>query len=484
MAVPSIESPTTPMSVMYHDLHETVGLLSIACTSNNISVGGVFNIDVHSPMAPPDLAVYMVRVSLETQVELHTVKKGKQYVGPLKHRLFEKGFIPKSPADMHESGAKERIIRWCGNDDAWSVQGIARVPDDNVIRPTTLPGSRGDIRFSHQLAVEIIHSRDPLHDGLPADSDRSLKAFTLRQPVVIPSCCVAYSAVTLPRYEEKESASSKKVSTYRVPDALAPPEESPFTIAVSPRNPSGHEFCVCGMSLADLEAQEHNILPTTPGYNVPVHQVRHRGKIGEYAPVDDPAPRRNPSGGPSTPSSALSQPPPLETSTRSSSPAGAFCERPSSRPRMIPSRSSLSLPRALSDAMSSDPRIAGGPQKDGAPRVHMSAALRKNVVHENIGGVYEPGMPLAPSPGGSGVTTPSGGMSRPCSRTRAGAQPDLSDAIPHLNSLAEAAEHDNQPPAYDLVANESEDEAKDLQARNAQVRRRTSPHGRTVGGAR
>ncbi|KAJ1030216.1 hypothetical protein NDA16_001127 [Ustilago loliicola] len=59
MVNPSPDSGPTPLTVLYNDMHPTVGLVSITCTSNNISVGGVFNIDVNSPNPPSDLIVYL-----------------------------------------------------------------------------------------------------------------------------------------------------------------------------------------------------------------------------------------------------------------------------------------------------------------------------------------------------------------------------------------------------------------------------------------
>ena len=40
VANPSSDGGPTPLTVLYNDLHPTVGLLSVACTSQNISVGG------------------------------------------------------------------------------------------------------------------------------------------------------------------------------------------------------------------------------------------------------------------------------------------------------------------------------------------------------------------------------------------------------------------------------------------------------------
>lgn len=154
----------------------------------------------------------------------------------------------------------------------------------NAIRSSTVTGTRSDIRFSHQLVVEIVHSRAPT-DGT---QDRRLKVFCLRQPVSIPSCCVAYDAVTLPAYTSEDSSERPANMPYDIglrhlgePGAptTAPPHAS-FNTAV-PQHGSGHEYCVCGQSLQDLSAREREMIPTDRGYNPPINEIRLRGKIGE-----------------------------------------------------------------------------------------------------------------------------------------------------------------------------------------------------------
>ncbi len=113
MVNPSPDSGPTPLTVLYNDMHPTVGLVSIACTSNNISVGGVFNIDVNSPNPPKDLIVYLVRVSLETTIELSTKRKGKQTVPVQRHKLFEKaGCRPRTMTDR--TATVRRRMASCG----------------------------------------------------------------------------------------------------------------------------------------------------------------------------------------------------------------------------------------------------------------------------------------------------------------------------------------------------------------------------------
>lgn len=312
MVNPSPDSGPTPLTVLYNDMHPTVGLVSIACTSNNISVGGVFNIDVNSPNPPKDLIVYLVRVSLETTIELTTKRKGKQTVPVQRHKLFEKGWVPPKNNDgSHGDGKKtDGFVRNSGTEDAWTVQGIARMPDDNHIRASTVAASKASIRFSHVLVVEIVHSRRPAGSSARTPEEeakeRRLKVFALRQPVLVPSCCCAYDAVTLPAYSADPDPSSRRAEmpydltsfNHHPPnsDGTASTEGGPNATSTSTAvNGSSQLFCVCGMSLQDLSAQERALIPSAPLDVMGGELFRHQGKIGELPPRMEAGRRRSPS---------------------------------------------------------------------------------------------------------------------------------------------------------------------------------------------
>ncbi|WFD28335.1 hypothetical protein MNAN1_003344 [Malassezia nana] len=279
MVNPSPDGGVTPLAVLFNDVHDTVGMLSVACTSNNISVGGLFNIDIHSPSAPPDLIVYMVRISLHTTIELYTKRKGRQVTPVQKRKLFEKGYVtPQDKLQSDEALHMPGYIHYAGDDSAWTVQGVARIPDDNAIRPSTMPGTRSPLRFHHALVVEVVHSRSDasVPDALTPEGRRKLKVFTLRQSVVIPSCCCALDAVTLPAY----SATPNTVSTVPQLKHLTGTTWEQIVMANQDRGES-HNMCVCGMSLADLSAAEQAMLPPTDPTSLMIEQTRPGHKLGE-----------------------------------------------------------------------------------------------------------------------------------------------------------------------------------------------------------
>lgn len=281
MVNPAPDGGVTPLTVLSNDVHPTVGLLSVACTSNNISVGGLFNIDIHSPSPPPDLIVYMVRVSLHTTIEVTTRRKGRQVTPVQKRRLFEKGVVAsQEKASLDEIDTLPGYIRYAGDDSAWTVQGVARIPDDNAIRPSTMSGTRSPLRFHHTLVVEVVHSRNnpSVPDALTPEGRRKIKVFTLRQAVVIPSCCCALDAVTLPAY------SSSSQSTPNVPQLkhLTGTTWEQIVMANQDRGES-HNMCVCGMSLAALSAAEQAMLPPSDPTDLMIEETTTHGrKPGEF----------------------------------------------------------------------------------------------------------------------------------------------------------------------------------------------------------
>ncbi|TKY90695.1 hypothetical protein EX895_000693 [Sporisorium graminicola] len=435
MVNPSPDSGSTPLTVLYNDLHPTVGLVSIACTSNNISVGGVFNIDVNSPTPPEDLIVYLVRVSLETTIELTTKRKDKQTVPVQRHKLFEKGWVPPKNNDgSHGDGKKtDGFVRNAGTEDAWTVQGIARMPDDNHIRASTVAASKASIRFSHVLVVEIVHSRKPAGSTAKTAEEqakeRRLKVFALRQPVLIPSCCCAYDAVTLPAYSADPDPSSRRAE---MPYDLSsfshhPPNSDGSSSSNAAANssgsgPNGHLsggpnaastatavhgqsqlFCVCGMSLQDLSAQERALIPSAPLDVMGGELFRHQGKIGELPPrLDSGAARRR---SPSTSSSSGGIVASLRgrrRSTSSTRTAGAQGSGSSSSPARngakerspsisasikgrSPSITSALRARRLSSSSTSEPRYKGGAGFSRGESVSRGSAISRISASSNGG---------------------------------------------------------------------------------------------------
>lgn len=533
VANPSIDGGPTPLTVLYNDLHPTVGLLSIACTSQNISVGGLFQLDIHSPTPPSDLVVYLVRISLETTIEIKTKRKGKQVIPAQRNKLFEKGYVPPRKEDPHgpgdgkKSDGSIRDPAKDGADSAWTVQGLARMPDDNSIRSSTIGGTKSAIRFSHQIVVEVVHSREP--PPTASSRERKLKVFTLRQPITLPSCCVAFDAATLPAYtpanddpgtagrtvdglpydlahlpngarsshattplredgpsssaghgsgsgnatpgsssEPTASGSSSANATASGSGASAwqPPHHRPNTAQV--QRGTTHDYCVCGLSLQDLEARERALMmpPQLAAYDIPIDALRPHGKIGELPPPQSGGAGGSGSGG-GVVGSVLGR-----SRTRSSSRSVSTRRGSSSSHRSVtlggkrrsPSSGGSgatpgTLARSLSRRRGSASAAAGPSGSSQVGLVGGAAASRSSTRDSALSVSSSSSVGLAPIASGSG--TSNGGRRGSSSRVNNDALADRGQQQQQRSaSLAPPGIAEGEaPPSYDSAVLEEDEEA-------------------------
>ncbi len=105
----------------------------------------------------------------------------------------------------------------------YKVRSVVRLPDDNVIRPSTVRGCKTDIRVTHEVGVEIFFSR--LHVLDEREHSESfgkpkVQVFSMRRAVAIPSCCCTYDTIHLPPYSLESPVNSRPAS---------PVQHSPLT---------------------------------------------------------------------------------------------------------------------------------------------------------------------------------------------------------------------------------------------------------------
>ena len=249
----------TPLDIQYHDVHEALGPMSVSLTSASLTVGGTANLSVYHPDPPHGLSVHVIRVFLEQTFELYSdVRKGWLRLPTEKFRLWEKGYMPYkakqndnvTPQDAlwiaDKDGGAGRPGRGAGGgpatispfglplngsvsapvtpgepatpmypENGYKVKSVVRLPDDNILRPSTVRGSRADIRVSHEMGVEVYFSRQDVLDtregsesfGLP-----KVQVFSMRRATLIPSCCCTFDTIHLPPYSLESPSNSRPSS--------------------------------------------------------------------------------------------------------------------------------------------------------------------------------------------------------------------------------------------------------------------------------
>lgn len=127
----------------------------------------------------------------------------------------------------------------------WEVHHLARLPNDDNLRPSTHPGSVTPIRVSHALSVEVVYS----FPGL--DSPDKRKMLTMTKPVSI------YSSVSpILLAKRNETGLSREWGRGRcccMLESLVLPAYSEWDPHAEMRDP-GHQLlarmgCVCSMSV-------------------------------------------------------------------------------------------------------------------------------------------------------------------------------------------------------------------------------------------
>ena len=267
----------TPLDVQFHDVHEALGPMSVSLISASLTVGGTANLSVYHPDPPPGLSVHVIRVFMEQTIELYSsLKKAWLKLPTEKLRLWEKGFMPYKSKAVDGLGPEDSIWICQGEDvpgkpgrgagngppavspfgppmngsisrpqtpgeavtpgvmtpgvmtpgggyfgesgttpTGYKIRSVVRLPDDNVVRPSTVRGCKTDIRVTHEIGVEIFFSRLSLLDqreNSESFGKPKVQVFSMRRAVAIPSCCCTYDTIHLPPYSLESPANSRPTS--------------------------------------------------------------------------------------------------------------------------------------------------------------------------------------------------------------------------------------------------------------------------------
>lgn len=246
----------TPLDMQFHDYHDALGLFNISLLSASLTVGGTAAVRVLHPDPPEGLTVHVVRVFLVQTVELYSEQRQAWVkLPPETLRLWEKGVMPyKSRRPEHvtpqdtiwfaeadaegnpgpgrpgrgagagkpnmspfgtalqgnflqhsHAGTPEVPSRHLGDghSEGYALEGILRLPNHRILRPTTLKGSRTDIRVSHEIGTEVFFSRLSVLDQRPNSDSFGLpkvQVFSMRSEAIIPSCTCTHDTIHLPPY--------------------------------------------------------------------------------------------------------------------------------------------------------------------------------------------------------------------------------------------------------------------------------------------
>ncbi|CAK9786974.1 unnamed protein product [Cutaneotrichosporon oleaginosum] len=211
----------------------------------------------------PSTTIFAVRLALAQSwaiISPRDEEGANRLTGTRSFAIFESG---KRPPVGHHYPDKHYAAVWRGTgaggkDKATSEDGgeiklsaTVRLPTDEHVRPTTLPGVVTPITVTHNLVLEVFFSvwgEDDRGEAMKLPGPGGLRMLRVSRPITLPSCALIPEVIDLPAYEEHHH------------DAIAPDEDSIEMLqrgmkGAGPLGDPGWALCACGRKLEEMEAR-------------------------------------------------------------------------------------------------------------------------------------------------------------------------------------------------------------------------------------
>ncbi|KAH8924523.1 hypothetical protein BT69DRAFT_1261304 [Atractiella rhizophila] len=225
---PEGEAPVTA-NVSIGDFTSDLGLFSLKLSSPHLTVAGLLHVDFSFDSLPHALRISIIECAILQSFELHDLQN--EQTGPIQVKPVKRGLFQK----RGEEGRKDGWTLKKGQ--SWGFKELARLPDDDFIRATTLPGTITPIRSFTSILFQVMYQL--------LDEDGALfgevQTLSLTKKVVISSCCCLMESLTLPSYTSiKDTESTGIDRTGR------------------PQRPNCSMECQCGTSFTSLLKSDLN----------------------------------------------------------------------------------------------------------------------------------------------------------------------------------------------------------------------------------
>ncbi|GAA5899240.1 hypothetical protein JCM6882_009292 [Rhodosporidiobolus microsporus] len=257
--------PPPPLHLKFEGSLEEIGPYSMALQSQHIMVGGLLLFRLSLLFPPMDIFVYSIKVKILQQFALRSPLENHHTCNPPPSP--QTVFIldsthPPNNAKVQDEGRGARSgsqtprvgpLKSLRKDELWNVIHLARLPNDNHLRPSTPEGTESPITVHHTLQCEITYrpmteeeSNPPPFPGTGKGKGKEKekkekqpeperRKVVMSKPFDMFSCCCFLDSLTLP--------------VYSLSDPNPMPLESELQLP-----------CVCGMSLKRLIEKQANSL--------------------------------------------------------------------------------------------------------------------------------------------------------------------------------------------------------------------------------
>lgn len=208
-SVTGVGVPPAPFHQFIQHVSEDLGPLSITFSSTYLTVASLVVTQIDF-LSPPESAEPVKIVSIDTFVsQTYTVSSantGKVLKAPPNRHLMRKVDPNRPNSKTGRDGPQERLegdvpisdprpLRSLDPQKEWTYKSFSRIPTEEVVRPSTLPGAKTPIRVDHHMVCEIKYL-------LASGEEKNL---ALGRPIMIRSCFNLIDDLRVPRYEEAPS---------------------------------------------------------------------------------------------------------------------------------------------------------------------------------------------------------------------------------------------------------------------------------------
>ncbi|GAA6013089.1 hypothetical protein JCM10207_006168 [Rhodosporidiobolus poonsookiae] len=277
---PTIPVPPPSLQVHIEGHYEQLGPYAIELQSQHMVVGGLILARVYLPSPPQDLYLHSIRLSLKQQYRLTSPSNpSRKADAPLaSHTIFiVDGESPENGAEPEDDGrgAARRNpspfappLRRVPQGEPCEIVHLARMPNDNRLRPTTHEGTKTPLQCETWVEVEVLYRADEEGVGgrdssvvgagrekgkgknvkgkgkeVKKEDEPELRVMRLTKPVHLFSCLNHLDALTLPRYNAQD-----------------PHPLSSFTSGDGSTGLDVNVPCACGLTLNELLSKHANLL--------------------------------------------------------------------------------------------------------------------------------------------------------------------------------------------------------------------------------
>ncbi|KAM0748179.1 hypothetical protein T439DRAFT_328164 [Meredithblackwellia eburnea MCA 4105] len=254
-------APPPPLHHKIEGVVDEIGPYTAALQSQHTMVGGLLLLRFSLVSPPTDIHIYSVKVKINQIFTLHsTINPKHKLQCPPDPRIIINidgshpanfGHIDQPPSRPGSPHLGPMKVVTQGN--SFCISHLARLPNDNHLRPTTQPGTVTGISVSHEIAIEMTYRIPKPEDGNGKSSkealEREKKKMTVTKPFDVFSCCCFLDSLTLPVYSILDPNPSVEAESWSPP-------------------------CICMMKIEELIKQHGDTL------------LREEGEQGiTYAPI-------------------------------------------------------------------------------------------------------------------------------------------------------------------------------------------------------